>query len=418
MTWRIIASRGTEQVLAQDSAPDACFLQLGSAMAGPFPRAVIFGTGYFTAMEQPVQVVNVPKDTITAQQYLTAVEQVAVGDDTMDDNETGDREPVPDGATGTITKIDKAQQVVYGFASIIDKGDGVPIEDAQGDVILEDDLVEAAHGFMRNHRTLGHRHQQVEGIGDIVESLVITKDVRTALGLPATSPLGWFIGCKVTDPEVWSRVESGELRAFSIGGSGEREQMATAVTPLRKMLLAKIAARADVNPDAGTAKYGKVKFADRKNKKYPIDTPEHVRAAWSYIHQGANAAKYSAKDAAAITRTIARAAKRFGIALTDSPLEKAWTDKARAAALLARRQMRRARVDSDPLAHYGYGERVDQRLANHLKTLRSEKGKSRELAAARLSARRASRYINHGSYASATHHLNVSEVFLNAHRKR
>ncbi|GAB4019803.1 hypothetical protein GCM10028808_58750 [Spirosoma migulaei] len=37
-----------------------------------------------------------------------------------------------------------------------------------------------------------------------------------------------------------------------------------------------------VTPTEGEHKYGDVEFADRTNKKYPIDTPEHVRAAWSY----------------------------------------------------------------------------------------------------------------------------------------
>ncbi|WP_332368294.1 DUF6582 domain-containing protein [Spirosoma telluris] len=44
----------------------------------------------------------------------------------------------------------------------------------------------------------------------------------------------------------------------------------------------KIDKRADVSPTEGEHKYSDVDFADRTNKKYPIDSPEHVRAAWSY----------------------------------------------------------------------------------------------------------------------------------------
>ena len=40
--------------------------------------------------------------------------------------------------------------------------------------------------------------------------------------------------------------------------------------------------REDVNPQRGEKEYGDVAFADPVNKKYPVDTPEHVRAAWSY----------------------------------------------------------------------------------------------------------------------------------------
>ena len=43
----------------------------------------------------------------------------------------------------------------------------------------------------------------------------------------------------------------------------------------------KINRRDDVNPKEGEREYGDVKFADTTNNKYPIDTPEHVRAAWA-----------------------------------------------------------------------------------------------------------------------------------------
>ena len=56
----------------------------------------------------------------------------------------------------------------------------------------------------------------------------------------------------------------------------------------------KIDRREDVNPEEGEQKYGDVEFADTTNKKYPIDTPEHVRAAWNYINHRDNAAKYDA----------------------------------------------------------------------------------------------------------------------------
>ncbi|HQT62174.1 DUF6582 domain-containing protein [Acidiphilium sp.] len=59
----------------------------------------------------------------------------------------------------------------------------------------------------------------------------------------------------------------------------------------------------------GERKYGDVKFADPANDKYPIDTNEHIRAAWDYIHKGNDADKYSAEDLAAIKRRIVAAWK-------------------------------------------------------------------------------------------------------------
>lgn len=48
-------------------------------------------------------------------------------------------------------------------------------------------------------------------------------------------------------------------------------------------------------------------------KRYPVDSPAHVRAALSYIGQAKNAAKYSSGDLAKVKASIYRAAKGFGI---------------------------------------------------------------------------------------------------------
>ena len=77
--------------------------------------------------------------------------------------------------------------------------------------------------------------------------------------------------------------------------------------------LKKIAAREDASPKEGKAKYGNVKFADEKNKKYPLDTEEHVRAAASYWGQAKNKAKYSAEDQKTISAKIAAAEKEHKI---------------------------------------------------------------------------------------------------------
>jgi hypothetical protein len=79
----------------------------------------------------------------------------------------------------------------------------------------------------------------------------------------------------------------------------------------------KIDKREDVNPDTGAHKYGEVEFADPTNNKYPIDTPEHVRAAWNYINHRDNAAKYDADEVETIKMRIKRAAKKHDIEISD-----------------------------------------------------------------------------------------------------
>jgi hypothetical protein len=75
----------------------------------------------------------------------------------------------------------------------------------------------------------------------------------------------------------------------------------------------KIDRREDVNPEEGERASGDAEFADPTNKKYPIDAPGHVRAAWSYIHQRDNAAKYDPDEVEAIKGRIKRAAKKHGV---------------------------------------------------------------------------------------------------------
>jgi hypothetical protein len=89
--------------------------------------------------------------------------------------------------------------------------------------------------------------------------------------------------------------------------SGHEKQKAT-----------RIDRRDDVSPREGEREYGDVEFADPVNKKYPVDTPEHVRAAWSYIHHKDNAAKYDADEVKQIEARIRRAAKKHGVEISDS----------------------------------------------------------------------------------------------------
>jgi len=80
--------------------------------------------------------------------------------------------------------------------------------------------------------------------------------------------------------------------------------------------MANIDRRKDVSPKEGEHKYGDVEFADPQNKKYPIDTEEHIRAAWSYINHKDNAAKYDKDEVQTIKSRIKRAAKKHGIEIS------------------------------------------------------------------------------------------------------
>ena len=75
--------------------------------------------------------------------------------------------------------------------------------------------------------------------------------------------------------------------------------------------------RRDADPREGKRKYGDTEFADPVNNKYPIDTPGRIKAAWAYIHQPTNSAKYTAAERRTIVSRIRRAAKTRKVALPD-----------------------------------------------------------------------------------------------------
>lgn len=72
--------------------------------------------------------------------------------------------------------------------------------------------------------------------------------------------------------------------------------------------------------DSKKKPYGDVKYADPgyqddNKKRYPLDTKDHIRAAWSYINQSKNASKYTSDQLKKIKGRIRSAAKKAGIEL-------------------------------------------------------------------------------------------------------
>lgn len=148
------------------------------------------------------------------------------------------------------------------------------------------------------------------------------------------------IVAKIVDDAEWEKVQEGVYTGFSIGGKYAKRWKDAAdptltrytATPHEISLVDlpciptatfqlikadgaaeahafKIAERSDTSAKEGESKYGNVKFADPTNKKYPIDTVAHIRAAWNYINKSKNAAKYSAADVKSIKARIVAAWK-------------------------------------------------------------------------------------------------------------
>lgn len=120
-----------------------------------------------------------------------------------------------------VAKADEDMRYFAGWASIIEK-DGKVVVDTQGDIVDEPTLVEAAHGFMRDHRVGKTRHRGAADKVEYVESIVFTHEVQKALGVDL-GKVGWWLAGYARDDDTWGKVKKGDLPALSIGGVADRE---------------------------------------------------------------------------------------------------------------------------------------------------------------------------------------------------
>jgi hypothetical protein len=125
-----------------------------------------------------------------------------------------------------IAKITPERQLVFGWLSVAVDKDGNTVEDLHEDMIPADELEGAAYEFVLIHRNAGEMHERMSGIGRLVESFCTTPEKLAAMEIPEgiLPACGWWVGFKIDDPEVWTKVRSGEYAAFSIGGTALRDE--------------------------------------------------------------------------------------------------------------------------------------------------------------------------------------------------
>lgn len=226
-----------------------------------------------------------------------------------------------------LTKVDHEQRLVYGRAAdetpddvreVFDYDSSKPhFEKWSGDIAKATD-----------NKSLGNVRAMHGAVAAGKLDSITFDDVAKSIDIVA----------KIVDDNEWEKVCEGVYTGFSIGGRygrvwSDRDEPAnkryTAIpkeisivdlpaNPSATFAMVKaagvveetffkIAERKDRPASQGEHEYGDVEYADPKNKAYPINTPERIRAAWNYIHVAANREKYSAEDAATITARIAAA---------------------------------------------------------------------------------------------------------------
>ena len=115
-----------------------------------------------------------------------------------------------------ITKSDDDKHLAFGWANVAIRADGEEIEDWQEDIIEPEELENAAYQYVLLYREGGEMHER-GGAAVLVESVVFTEEKMQAMGIPAgTLPIGWWIGFKVTDEDVWEKVKDGTYPMFSL----------------------------------------------------------------------------------------------------------------------------------------------------------------------------------------------------------
>lgn len=127
-----------------------------------------------------------------------------------------------EGEAFQIAKSKQDEQLVFGWANVaIDAAGQYPL-DWDGDVTDPQHLEKAAYDFVLKHRVTGEQHEG-EAKGNLVESVMFTKEKQEALGIPdGILPQGWWVGFHVPDKEVFEKIKSGEYEMFSVQGTGYR----------------------------------------------------------------------------------------------------------------------------------------------------------------------------------------------------
>lgn len=131
-------------------------------------------------------------------------------------------------------KLDEELGIVYGWALTDTTKDGAYF-DLQGDnVKANNDLVKAALQFVRDGAKADEMHDRAAKGGWVPFVLPVTKDVAEWLGIEQT---GLIAGMQPT-AEVFAKFKSGELKGFSIDGTGDRKAVKTAGKPTAALVKA------------------------------------------------------------------------------------------------------------------------------------------------------------------------------------
>ena len=115
---------------------------------------------------------------------------------------------------GRILKVDTQHHYITGIVY-------EPMtEDSHGNFMTEEEIVKAAYWFAKNGDKVDLQHS-FEELSDafVVETWVNKAD--TVIEGEEIKKGTWLITVEISDPDVWDKVQKGELTGFSMGGVGK-----------------------------------------------------------------------------------------------------------------------------------------------------------------------------------------------------
>jgi len=127
-----------------------------------------------------------------------------------------------------VIKADPIRGLVTGWAAISTDDTWTPVVDHDGEVLPIYELEKAAHAAFTEASgsgKAGDMHAR-QGVADVVESFVLDKAKRVALGFgdpqPGHPAEGWIVTLKLRDPRLIEDVAAGRKLELSIKGRGRR----------------------------------------------------------------------------------------------------------------------------------------------------------------------------------------------------
>lgn len=118
-------------------------------------------------------------------------------------------------------------RTVTGWAAVVTRDDGQQVIDGDGHIIPVEVLKRAVQKAFTEAGGAGRIdiNHEGEAAADLVESFVVTKENRAALGLGDSGREGWIATIRISDPAVIARVQSGELSELSLKGTAKGRQI-------------------------------------------------------------------------------------------------------------------------------------------------------------------------------------------------